>query len=30
MLQEIDSFGDDGLDTMDNEPVVNGFGEEVK
>jgi len=28
MLQELDSF-DGGLDT-DNEPVVNGFDEEVK
>lgn len=28
-LQGLDGFGDSGLDTLDNEPVVNGFAEEV-
>lgn len=28
ILQDLDSFGG-GLDAMDNEPVVNGFAEEV-
>lgn len=28
-LQELDGFGDSGLDTLDDEPVVNGFTEEV-
>ena len=28
-LQGLDGFGDSGLETLDNEPVVNGFAEEV-